>query len=82
MEPAPVATGMPAFGGLTFSHQGLATTTLALALVTAVTGFLLLGTRYGLPPRKRGQTIVRWAHIVLGVCMTVYLVATYYVVPL
>jgi len=67
--------------GVEFTHQGLATTTLVLTVLTTITGFVLLGTRYGYPPRKGGQAVVRWAHIVLGVCMAVYLVATYYIVP-
>ena len=73
---------MPVFGILSFSHHGLATTTLVLTLLTAVTGFILLGARYGIPLRDRGQTIVRWAHIALGVCMTGYMIATYYIVPI
>ncbi|MFT4892054.1 MAG: hypothetical protein ACI9YT_002994 [Halobacteriales archaeon] len=81
-EPVGVGVDMPVLTDLTFSHQGLATTTLVLAFLTALTGFVLLGIRYGLPPRERGQTVVRWAHIVLGVCMTVYLIATYYIVPI
>lgn len=73
---------MASFVTVTFSHQGLATTTLVLTLLTTLTGLVLLGTRYGLPPHERGGTAVRWAHIVLGLCMTVYVVATYYIVPI
>ncbi|MFW5895875.1 MAG: hypothetical protein ACOCUA_00635 [archaeon] len=73
---------MASFVTVTFSHQGLATTTLVLTLLTTITGLVLLGTRYGLPPRERGQTVVRWAHIALGLCMAVYVIATYYIVPL
>lgn len=73
---------MPVLGTLTFSHQGLATTTLLLTLLTTITGLVLPGARYGLPPHERGQTAVRWTQIVLGLCMTVYMVATYYIVPI
>jgi uncharacterized membrane protein len=67
---------------LAFSHHGLATTTLVLTLLTTVTGFLLLGARYGDSLRQRRRTVVRWAHIALGLCMTAYMIATYYIVPL
>lgn len=72
---------MALLDALTFSHHGLASTTLVLAVLTTVTGFVLLGARYGFPPRERGQTAVRWGHIVLGVCMTVYLFGTYFLGP-
>ncbi|MFW6385015.1 MAG: hypothetical protein ACOCY7_02645 [Halodesulfurarchaeum sp.] len=67
---------------ITFEHQGLATTTLALTVLTTVTGLVLLWTRYGNPPRGIWQTVVRWAHVVFGVFMALYMVATYTVVPL
>lgn len=66
---------------LTVSHHGLATATLVLTMLTTLTGVVLLGARYGLPPRDRGQTVVRWSHIVLGVCMALYLLGTYFLVP-
>lgn len=66
---------------LTFSHYGLATTTLVLTLLTTITGFALLGTRYGLPPRHVARAVVRWSHITLGVFMAAFLVATYVFVP-
>lgn len=72
---------MPILDALTVSHHGLASTTLVLAVLTTITGFMLLGTRYGFPPRERGQTAVRWGHIVLGVCLTLYLLGTYFFVP-
>lgn len=67
--------------GIRFTHHGLATATLVLTLLTTVSGVVLLASRYGYPPHSGGQTVVRWAHIVLGVCLAVYLVATYYIVP-
>ena len=65
-----------------FTHHGLATATLVLTLLTTITGITLLGTRYGLPPHHRGLTVLRWSHITLGVFMAVYVLATYFVVPL
>ncbi|MFB6267340.1 MAG: hypothetical protein ABEI31_06755 [Halodesulfurarchaeum sp.] len=67
---------------LTFEHQGLATTTLSLTIVTTLTGLALLATRYGYPPRDLGQTVLRWAHIVFGLFMALYMIATYYIVPI
>ena len=66
---------------ITFDHQGLATTTLVLMVVTTVTGLVLLITRYGYPPRDVWQTVLRWAHIVFGVFATLYLLGTYVIVP-
>ena len=73
---------MTSLGAITYSHQGLATTTLVLTALTTVTGVILLGSRYGKPPRNWGQTAVRWAHIVLGICMAGYMIATYVLVPI
>jgi hypothetical protein len=64
-----------------FSHWGLATTTLAHAVLTLVTGLALLAARYGYPPRGRWRDVLRVAHTALGVLMVAYLVATYLVVP-
>jgi hypothetical protein len=65
-----------------FSHRGLATTTLAHAVLTLVTGFALLAARYGYPPRGRPREVLRVAHTALGVLLVVFLVATYLVVPM
>jgi len=65
-----------------FNHSGLATTTLAHALLTLVTGVALLAERYGYPPRGRWRGVLRVAHTAFGVLLVVYLVATYLVVPL
>jgi peptidoglycan biosynthesis protein MviN/MurJ (putative lipid II flippase) len=64
-----------------FSHWGLATATLVHALLTLVTGLVLVAERYGYPPRGRWRSVVRVAHTALGVLMVGYLVATYVVVP-
>lgn len=63
-------------------HWGLATTTLAHATLTLVTGFALLAARYGYPPQGRWRGVIRVAHTALGVLMVVYLVATYIFAPL
>jgi hypothetical protein len=65
-----------------FSHRGLATTTLAHAVVTLVTGIALVAARRGYPPRGRWRSVVRVAHTAFGVLMVVYLVATYLIVPI
>ena len=65
-----------------FSHWGLATTTLAHAVLALVTGVALLGERYGYPPQGRWRGVLRVAHTALGVLLVVYLVATSLVVPL
>lgn len=67
---------------IVFSHWGLATTALAHALLTLVTGFALLAERYGYPPRGRWRSVLRVAHTAFGVLMVGYLVATYLVVPI
>lgn len=64
-----------------FSHWGLATTTLAHAVLVLVTGFALLAARYGYPPRGPWRGVLRVAHTALGVLLVVYLLATYLVVP-
>ena len=81
-HPAAVEPDMCVPGALTFSHQGLATTTLVLTLLTTVTGFLLLGARYGYPPRGRWRGVLRVAHTAFGVLLVVYLLATYLIVPI
>lgn len=70
---------MPA--SLTFTHHGLATATLVLTVLTTISGVALLGSRYGLPPHHRGQTVLRWSHITFGLFLAVYVLATYLVVP-
>jgi hypothetical protein len=65
-----------------FSHWGLATTTVAHAVLTLVTGFALLGARHGYPPRGRWREVVRVAHTAFGVLMVGLLIATYLVVPI
>ncbi|MFA9518656.1 hypothetical protein ACERIT_15850 [Halopenitus sp. H-Gu1] len=65
-----------------FSHWGLATTTVAHAVLTLVTGFVLLAERYGYPPRGDWRGILRVAHTAFGVLLVVYLIATYLIVPI
>ena len=65
-----------------FSHWGLATTTVIHAVLTLLTGFVLMGARYGYPPRGRWRAVVRVAHTAFGVLMVVYLVGTYLIVPI
>jgi hypothetical protein len=65
-----------------FSHQGLAATAVAHAVLTLVTGFVLLAERYGYPPRGRWRGVLRVAHTAFGVLLVVYLIATYLVVPI
>ena len=64
------------------SHWGLATTTVAHAVLTLVTGIALLAERYGYPPRGRWRGVLRVAHTAFGVLLVVYLLATYLVVPI
>jgi hypothetical protein len=64
------------------SHWGLATATLAHAVVTLVTGLALMTARHGYPPRGRWLSTVRVAHTAFGVLLFVHLVATYLVTPL
>lgn len=66
---------------IVFSHWGLATTALAHAWLTLLTGVVLLAARFGYPPRGRWLSVLRVAHTVLGVLMVGYLTATYLVVP-
>jgi hypothetical protein len=66
---------------IVFSHWGLATTTVAHAVLTLVTGVALLAERYGYPPRGQWRGVLRVAHTAFGVLLVVYLVATYLVVP-
>jgi hypothetical protein len=65
-----------------FSHWGLATTTVAHAVLTLVTGVALLAARHGYPPRGRWLSVLRVAHTALGVLLVGYLIATYLVVPI
>lgn len=65
-----------------FSHWGLATTTVARAVLTLVTGIALLAERYGYPPRGRWRGVLRVAHTAFGVLLVVYLLATYLIVPI
>ncbi|MFD1686255.1 hypothetical protein [Halobellus litoreus] len=65
-----------------FSHRGLATTTVAHAVLTLVTGVVLLAERYGYPPRGRWRGVIRVAHTAFGVLLVAYLIATYLVVPI
>ncbi|MFW6045921.1 MAG: hypothetical protein ACOC8O_03605 [Natronomonas sp.] len=65
-----------------FSHWGLATTTVAHAVLTLVTGIALLAERYGYPPRGRWRGVLRVAHTTFGVLLVVYLLATYLIVPI
>jgi hypothetical protein len=67
---------------IVFSHRGLATTALAHAVLTLVTGLVLVAERYGYPPRGRWRAVVRVAHSAFGVLMVGYLVATFLVVPI
>lgn len=67
---------------LVFSHWGLATTAVAHAVLTLLTGFALFAERYGYPPRGRWRGVVRVAHTAFGVLLVVYLVATYLVAPI
>ena len=64
-----------------FSHQGLATATLWLTIFTTATGLVLLLMRYGRGPKGLWATATRWLHIVLGLAMAIYLMATYWIVP-
>lgn len=64
-----------------FSHQGLADATLWLTLLTTATGLTLLWFRYGGTARGLLVSAVRWGHVVLGLGMLVYLLATYWIVP-
>lgn len=64
-----------------FSHWGLATTTVAHAVLTLVTGVALLAARRGYGPRGRWLAVLRVAHTTFGVLMVVSLIATYLIVP-
>lgn len=64
-----------------FTHQGLATATLWLTILTTVTGLGLLWLRYGASGGGNLPTALRWFHIVAGLAMAVYLFATYWIVP-
>ena len=64
-----------------FSHQGLATTTLWLGVFTTVTGLVLLWMRYGSGPKGLWATAIRWFHVFIGIGMLVYLMGTYWIVP-
>jgi hypothetical protein len=65
-----------------FSHWGLATTTVAHAVLTLVTGIALLAERYGYALRGRWRGVLRVAHTAFGVLLVVYLLATYLIVPI
>ena len=67
---------------LSFSHYGLANTTLTLAIVTLLTGVVLVVDRYWAGSRSPWRTIVRVLHVVVGVFMTAYLIGTYLWTPL
>ncbi len=64
-----------------FTHQGLATATLWLTILTTGTGIWLLWLRYGRPGGGNLPTALRWSHIVFGLAMAVYMFATYWIVP-
>jgi hypothetical protein len=66
---------------LSFSHYGLALATLVLTVVTFLTGVALLVARYGYTIRENRRTVVRVVHVVGGVFMTLYLLATYVCPP-
>jgi hypothetical protein len=66
---------------LSFSHYGLALVTLVLTVVTLLTGVALLAARYGYTIRENRRTVVRVVHVVGGVFMTLYFVATYVCTP-
>ncbi|WP_379795655.1 hypothetical protein [Haloplanus sp. GCM10025708] len=67
---------------IVFSHWGLATTTVAHAVLTLVTGIASLAERYGYLPWERWRGILRVAHTAFGVLLVVYLLATYLIVPI
>jgi len=73
--------GLAVAWDIQFSHQGLADATLWLTLLTTATGLLLLWFRYGGTARGLLVSAVRWGHVVLGLGMLVYLLATYWIVP-
>lgn len=73
--------GAPVLLEAEFSHQGLATATLWLAIFATVTGGGLLWYRYGPTGGGLGPTLTRWVHIVLGIALLVYVMATYWLVP-
>ena len=64
-----------------FSHWGLATTTVAHALLTLVTGLALAADRHGFPPLGNWRAACRVAHTAFGLLLVMYLLATYLVVP-
>lgn len=64
-----------------FSHHGLGVATLWLAVLTTATGLFLLWYRYGSPAGGFGPTILRWGHVVLGIALLCYVLATYWIVP-
>jgi len=65
-----------------FSHWGLATTTVAHAVLTLVTGTALLAVRCGCPPQGRFGAVLRVAHTAFGILMVGHLFATYLIVPI
>jgi hypothetical protein len=66
---------------ISFHHYGLANATLALAVVTFLTGVVLLAGRYGYVVREHWHTVVRVTHVVVGIAMTLYLLGTYLFTP-
>jgi len=63
------------------SHWGLATTTVAHAVLTLVTGVALVVMPYDDSALGEWREAVLVAHVVLGLLMIGYLVATYLVTP-
>lgn len=75
------ASGIGVAWEVGFTHQGLATATLWLAFLTTGTGLLLLWYRYGPTGGGLRPTVARWGHIVLGIALLLYVMGTYWIVP-
>ncbi|WIV67607.1 hypothetical protein [Natrialbaceae archaeon AArc-T1-2] len=62
-------------------HYELGLITLVLAVVATITGFVILGNRHGYGPTGTARTLNRWAHIVLGVLLLIFVILTYLITP-
>lgn len=62
-------------------HYQLAQITLALTILVAITGFVVLGSRYGYGPKGNWRSVTRWLHTLLGILLVVFMFLTYFVTP-
>ena len=62
-------------------HYQLAQITLVLTVIVAITGFVVLGSRYGYGLKGKWRSINRWLHTILGILLVVFMFLTYFITP-